>query len=262
MIKGLDRFKAHFAQYPDSYLMIGGVACHEWFQTQGLEFRATKDLDVVIIVEALTQAFVEHFWEFVETGGYEIREKSEGERVLYRFSKPKDDAFPFMIEVFSRQPDSITLWESQTIIPIVIGEDEASLSAILLDDAYYQLVLNHRIAGSDPSAVSPFALIPLKAKAWLDLAQRKAAGNETVDSKDIDKHRTDVFRLTATLTGELGPVIDPRVKADLKQFVAAFPPDAPDWARINDALKATFGNGFPKADALLKALNETFKLEA
>ncbi|HWZ51476.1 MAG TPA: hypothetical protein VNW54_08425 [Granulicella sp.] len=65
MIKGLDKFKAHFAQYPDSYLMIGGVACHEWFQAQGLEFRATKDLDVVIIIEALTQAFVEHFWKFI-----------------------------------------------------------------------------------------------------------------------------------------------------------------------------------------------------
>jgi hypothetical protein len=262
MIKGLDKFKAHFAQYPDSYLMIGGVACHEWFQAQGLEFRATKDLDVVIIIEALTQTFVEHFWKFIEEGAYEVREKSEGERVLYRFSKPKDDAFPFMIEVFSRQPKAITLWEAQTIIPIVIGEEEASLSAILLDDAYYQLVLNHRVDGSDPSAVSPIALIPLKAKAWLDLSQRKANGDEKVNSKDIDKHRADVFRLTATLTGQPGPKIDPRVKVDLKEFVAAFPPEAPDWTRINDALKATFGNGFPKADVLLKALNETFDLEA
>lgn len=261
MIRGLDRFKAHFAQYPDSYLMIGGVACHEWFQAQGLEFRATKDLDVVIIVEALTQDFVGHFWEFIEIGGYEVREKSEGERILYRFSKPKDDAFPLMIEVFSRQPEALTLWEAQTIIPIVIGEDQASLSAILLDDSYYQLVLNHRVDGSDPSAVSPIALIPLKAKAWLDLSQRKEDGDEKVNSRDIDKHRADVFRLAATLTGEPGADIDPRVRADLKQFLAAFPPDAPDWARISDSLKAAFGNGFPKADVLLKTLNETFLLE-
>ena len=94
------------------------------------------------------------------------------------------------------------------------------------------------------------------------LSQRKANGDEKVNSKDIDKHRADVFRLTATLTGEPGPAIDPRVKADVKQFVAAFPPDAPDWTRISDAPKATFGNGFPKADVLLKALNETFDLEA
>ena len=200
MIKGLDQFKAHFERYPDSYLMIGGVACHEWFQTQGLEFRATKDIDVVIVVEALTQSFVDHFWSFIEAGAYEVREKSEGERILYRFSKPKDGAFPFMIEVFSRRPETITLWDEQTVVPIVIGQDEASLSAILLDDAYYRLVLEHPLDGSDPSSVSPIALIPLKAKAWLDLSQRKANGDEKVDSRDIDKHRTDVFRLAATLS--------------------------------------------------------------
>lgn len=262
MIKGLDQFKAHFEQYPDSYLMIGGVACHEWFQTQGLEFRATKDLDVVIVVEALTQSFVDHFWSFIEAGAYEVREKSEGERILYRFSKPKDDAFPFMIEVFSRRPETVTLWAEQTIVPIVIGQDDASLSAILLDDAYYRLVLEQRLDGSDPSSVSPIALIPLKAKAWLDLSQRKANGDKRVDSRDIDKHRTDVFRLAATLTGEPGPDIDPKVKDDLRQFVAAFPIDAQDWAKINASLKATFGNGFPKPELLLQALNTTFHIEA
>lgn len=261
MIKGLDRFKAHFEQYPDSYLMIGGVACHEWFQTQGLEFRATKDLDVVIVVEALTQSFVDHFWSFIEAGAYEVKERSEGDRILYRFSKPKDDAFPFMIEVFSRRPEAITLWDEQTIVPVVIGEDDTSLSAILLNDAYYRLVLEQRIDGSDPSSVSPIALIPLKAKAWLDLSQRKAKGDEKVNSKDIDKHRTDVFRLAATLTGEPGPDIDIGVKDDLKQFVAAFPIDSPDWSNINDSLKATFGNAFPKPQLLLQALNATFRLD-
>lgn len=262
MIKGLDQFKAHFEQYPDSYLIIGGVACHEWFQAQGLEFRATKDLDVVIVVEALTQPFVEHFWSFIEAGAYEVREKSEGERILYRFSKPQDDAFPFMIEVFSRRPEAITLWDEQTIVPILIGQDDASLSAILLDDVYYRLVLEQRLDGSDPSSVSPIALIPLKAKAWLDLSQRKANGDEKVNSREIDKHRTDVFRLAATLTGEPGPDIDPRVKDDLRQFVAAFPTEAQDWSKINDSLKATFGNGFPKPKLLLQALNTTFHIEA
>ena len=38
-------------------------------------------------------------------------------------------------------------------------------------------------------------LIPFKVKAWLDLAKRKAHG-EQVDSKDIRKHRNAVLRLT------------------------------------------------------------------
>mgnify|MGYP000876254676 CR=1 FL=1 len=46
-------------------------------------------------------------------------------------------------------------------------------------------------------------LIPFKAKAWIDLTDRKAAG-EQVDSKNIKKHKNDVFRLTE--------LIDPTVK--------------------------------------------------
>ena len=56
MIQGLDKFEAHFAQHTKSFALIGGVACHQWLASQGLEFRATKDLDIVLIVEALDGA--------------------------------------------------------------------------------------------------------------------------------------------------------------------------------------------------------------
>jgi hypothetical protein len=109
MIKGLDKFKAHFAQHAKSFVLIGGVACHEWPATQGLEFRATRDIDIVLIVEALDQGFIARFWEFVDAGQYEIRERATGKRELYRFSKPKDDTYPTMLELFSRQPGKIDL---------------------------------------------------------------------------------------------------------------------------------------------------------
>lgn len=48
-------------------------------------------------------------------------------------------------------------------------------------------------------------LIPFKAKAWMDLTDRKEVG-EQVDSKNIKKHKNDVFRLTE--------LIDPTVKID------------------------------------------------
>ncbi|WP_052201063.1 hypothetical protein [Terriglobus sp. TAA 43] len=259
MIRGLDTFKEHFAAFPDSYLMIGSVACHEWYQALGWEFRATKDLDIVILIEALTEEFVERFWQFIESGKYEIRQKADGGRVLYRFAKPQEDGYPAVVEVFSRKPEGITLWESQTIVPIALDEAEASLSAILLDDVYYQLILNHRVPNSDPSVVSALALIPLKAKAWLDLVHRKQNG-ERVDQKDIEKHRADVFRLAATLTGDAGPQIDPRVQDDMKQFLAGFPADDPDWVNILSALRATLGNRAPAPASLLEAIRETFHL--
>jgi len=62
MIRGLDVFREHFADYRKAFVLIGGVACHEWLSTQGLAFRATKDMDMVLVVEALDAAFVKRFW--------------------------------------------------------------------------------------------------------------------------------------------------------------------------------------------------------
>jgi hypothetical protein len=41
-------------------------------------FRATKDLDMVLIVEALTPAFGRRFWKFIGAGGYENKLRSNG----------------------------------------------------------------------------------------------------------------------------------------------------------------------------------------
>ena len=89
MVIGVDRFRAHFAGHEHQYVLIGGAACELIMDEVGLDFRATKDLDIVLVVEALDSAFAERFWAFVEEGGYEVRERSEGAKVLYRFQKPK-----------------------------------------------------------------------------------------------------------------------------------------------------------------------------
>ena len=40
----------------------------------------------------------------------------------------------------------------------------------------------------------------LKTKAWLDLTERKEAGEANVDSTDIKKHKNDVYRLSQLLS--------------------------------------------------------------
>jgi hypothetical protein len=259
MIKGLDKFQEHFGQYRGSFVLIGGVACHEWLASQGLTFRATKDLDIVLIIEALDQAFVERFWQFIEAGQYEIRERAEGGRELYRFSRPKAADYPTMIEIFSRQPGNINLGEGQNIVPISADASDASLSAILLDDEYYQLIITHRVEDANPPYINPAALVPLKARAWLDLTKRKSQG-EKVDSKDIDKHRTDVFRLAATLPGEAGPAIGAAVSADLREFLAAFSTESPEWPSILASLKTTFGNTVLEPKSLIEVVLTYFRL--
>src|SRR5690606_25080457 len=78
------------------------------------------------------------FWEFVKAGGYQNQQKSTGGKQVYRFDKPATDGYPFMLELFSRAPDQLGIQEDAHLIPIPAEEEISSLSAILLDDDYYQ----------------------------------------------------------------------------------------------------------------------------
>ena len=101
-MRGIGKFRERFAGREDEYVLIGGGACDLLFGEVGQDFRATKDLDLVLLVEALTPEFGHVFWGFVREGGYENRQKSNGKPQFYRFSKPKDQAFPAMLELFAR----------------------------------------------------------------------------------------------------------------------------------------------------------------
>jgi hypothetical protein len=260
MIRGLDLFREHFAEYRKAFVLIGGVACHEWLATQGLAFRGTKDVDMVLIVEALDDAFVKRFWEFIEAGKYKGRYKAEDWRELYRFEEPGDERYPAMIEIFSRKPAKIDLAEGQHIVPIKLDEDSASLSAILLNDDYYELVRQQHNEEKNLPFANPAALIPLKARAWLDLTERAAKG-ETGRSKEIAKHRTDVFRIAATLPGEAGPAVPGAVREDLRKFLAAFPVENKEgWQAIGDGLKTTFSARKLNPATLVEAIRTYFRL--
>jgi len=94
------------------------------------------------------------------------------------------------------------------LTPIPVDEAVASLSAILLDDAYYAFILAGRREVDGLPWVGEDRLIPLKASAWLDLGERQARG-EPVDSKNIRKHANDVLRLSQLLAPDMRiPVVE------------------------------------------------------
>ena len=49
MVKGLDTFRKYFADYEEQYVLIGGAACDILFESNEVNFRATRDLDMVLI---------------------------------------------------------------------------------------------------------------------------------------------------------------------------------------------------------------------
>lgn len=94
MVNGLTTFQKHFADYTDSYILIGGSACETNLSRQQMPFRATRDLDIVLCIEALDTGFIQAFWDFVSAGKYAIGEKSSGEKQFFRFRNPEDPNYP------------------------------------------------------------------------------------------------------------------------------------------------------------------------
>lgn len=216
MVTGLDRFKEFFADDTEKYVLIGGAACDTVFTNNAVAFRATKDLDVVLIVEALTPDFGTKFWDFIEEGGYKNMATKAGKPQFFRFTEPEDSSFPKMIELFART--EFALREPNVLTPIHIDEGIKSLSGILLNDDYYSILLTGRTIIDGISLLRPEYLILFKAKAYLDLKARRDAG-EDIHSSEYKKHKKDILRITVEMLIERTEGLPESVLKDITQFI-------------------------------------------
>jgi hypothetical protein len=250
MVTGIDRFRAHFADHEHQYVLIGGAACELLMDEAGLDFRATKDLDIVLIVEALDPAFAESFWSFIEEGGYDIRQRSDGKRILYRFQKPARSDFPAMLELFSRSPEGIKLADDSHLTPLPIDEEAASLSAILLDSDYYAFLKGMvRVIDGIP-VLDEAAVIPFKAFAWLNFSREQREGGS--DDKNAKKHRNDVARLLQLLSPDSDYELPTSVHADTAEFTQAV-------ANAEDFEPKQFGVAMTR-EAVVERLRSAYRL--
>jgi len=225
MVAGLDVFNAYFIDHTDNYILIGGTACDVQLQEKGIDFRRTKDLDIILVVEALTDEFVRHFYGFVKAGGYTVSQSND-KKCFYRFVKPAVDGYPYMMELFSRRPDALPPGNFY-LTDIPTSEELSSLSAILMNDAYYQFTIDNCDTIEGLRVASDKALICLKAKAFLNNRQRKIDGHK-VQEDDISKHRNDIIRLTVTMAPNDRAEVPETIKTDLRQTIAIMKTEAPD----------------------------------
>ena len=257
-VKGLDLFSERFADFKDAFILIGGAACDLWLSGRNLAFRATRDLDIVLVIDRMNADFIARFHEFVEEGKYIEKQRNDGgPPVLYRFAKPGKDHFPFMLELFCRKTPELDPISEQQIIPVRV-EDARSLSAILLHESYYSFLLNHCWESRGITAADATALIPFKARAWLDLTARKTGG-ESISNDDIKKHRNDVFRLAVTFSGETVCPLPDEIASDVFDFLAQHPPESDDWDAIQQAIRPTVG-GFIAPEKLIDAIRTCYQL--
>lgn len=232
MVNGLVKFKEHFKSFQNEYVLIGGSACDLLMEEADLPFRATKDLDLVLCVEALNDNFVNHFWQFVQSGQYDIMERGNGDKCFYRFTKPKDKTFPYMLEILSRKSDVLGERVPGTIAPLTINEEIISLSAILLDDTYYSFIKDMKVEIDEVSLVDQRCLIPLKARAWIDLSERKKSGDSHAKGDDIKKHKNDVYRLSQLLIDSPLENVPEKIKEDIIKFTSGVRSDVINLRQI------------------------------
>lgn len=192
MVNGIEKFIEKFKDYPNCYTVIGGSACDILMSEANLTFRATKDIDMILVVENQTSEFGKQFWEYIKEGGYQCGWKNDEDMHFYRFTNPLP-GYPYMIELFSRKLNYHFDIE-EGIIPIHIDDYVSSLSAILLNDSFYRFMLEGRKIVNNICVLEAEYLIPFKMYAYINMIERKNKG-EFIKSSDLKKHKYDVFRL-------------------------------------------------------------------
>ena len=257
MVRGIDTFRDYFKGFEGNYVIIGGTACEVHEENFAQVPRATKDIDIILVIEALSHDFVDRFWSFIKEGRYQQRQKGTGGEGMvrheyYRFMKPLNTDYPMQIELFSRSLGLIDFPEDAVITPIPTDEDLSSLSAILMDDEYYHFTVDHSTLVDNIHIADIESLICLKSKAFIDLSGRKREGCK-IDGRNILKHKKDVFRLAAMLSPGSRFVLPQHLYEDIRRFCSSVEKELPNEAFFRAA-------GLPglKAEDLLKIIKTSF----
>lgn len=256
MVTGLDKFREAFLKYADNYVIIGGTACDIVLRDTDMKPRATSDIDMIVVVENMTPEFAAAFWQFIRDGRYKPTRRdreTDGQAVytLYRFEEAQA-GYPVKIELLSRHSDILGEPSGFVIEPIPVDEEVSSLSAIIMDDDYYNFTIKNSFVDNGLKVASPLALIVLKIKAYLNLLAEKEQGRH-VNTKHIKKHRSDVLKLVATT-----PLGDPvPVTAAILQSVTDFVAKIREMLP-NQGLEAALGRPSEDIASYIDILEEMF----
>lgn len=251
-------FAEHFKGYKDNYVIIGGTACELIMKDIGVAFRATSDIDMIIVAEELTADFGKAFWQFIQDGGYESHKDNVGKN-YYRFSKPSTPGYPIMLELFCRKPIEDYRTGNLTFMPIHISDEIKSLSAIVLNDAYAEVLAEGKQLLDNMTILGPEFIIIFKTRAHIDLKERKRQGQQ-VKTEDIMKHLKDIIRMLTILdideSKEKVKTISDEIKQDLQLLITEIDKVERTYIRNLREKDGLLNN----ADLVIKLLNELFDL--
>ena len=208
---GLSHFEAYFKDFRDSYVVVGGFATLMLLDKQ-LEGhgKATYDIDLVLLTTSSVE-MARQIKRYITEGQYTIQKGQKDNFLYYRFINPQVENFAKEIELFAVHDHSMILDEGQRIIPIDPEDGLYSLSAIMLDGEYFEMIKNNIDDSNQVPCTNTLATIMLKISAFYDLKQRG-------DDK-WKKHRRDILKLILLLSGEERLELKGRMVEDVELFM-------------------------------------------
>ena len=235
MVRGIELFREHFAEFADCFTLIGGAAC-ELTLTSSIGFRATKDIDMLILLEKVDRNFAERFHQFIAAGNYSCYISKDEKRHFYRFLAPEKSDYPPQIELLSRTlfPE----YPDMKYTPLSEDSYVKSMSAIILGTEYYNYAQSHRVMQQGLPCLDTDALIVFKTVAFLNLKDQKDKEPSSVRGEEISKHRNDVFRLLTTVVPDDVAEVSAEIKENLQRFIEMFPAEDSQWRAIRQSLGA------------------------
>lgn len=259
-VYGIERIREYLGDFKSNYVIIGGTATNINLDANDLMGRTTHDIDMSVVCEAMSTEYIKRFWEMIRFAGYQpgvINTENGLKRTFYRFDNPKDKSFPKYIELFCRIPDTITVPDDIHLVHLSNEEDYlSSFSAIMMDDEYYHFAVSHTTEIQGIQVLDKFALVALKAKAYVSNFDRKTNGGH-VQQDDIDKHKKDVYRISFILDKDNDRVQLPEgMKRDMQTFI--------DYIKKNpintQSLAKYMGAGNVSQEELIERLKLVFGL--
>lgn len=208
---GLSHFEHYFRELKENYVVVGGFATIMLLDKEmDAHGKATYDIDLVLLTTTSTQ-MADKIKSYVKEGGYTIQKGQKEEYQYFRFVDPEVDGFAKEIELFAAEEYGIELDEGQRIIPIDPDEGLYSLSAIMLDKEYFEMIKNNIVDIDGVPCSNSQATILLKMSAMYDLYHR--------EDKKWKKHRRDILKLALLLTGDERIVLTGRMIDDVNFFM-------------------------------------------
>lgn len=209
---GLSHFQEYCKEFDEHYVVVGGFATvmlldEELGEGHG---KATFDIDLVLLTNNSVE-LSQRIKQYITDGKYDIQVGEKDRYKYYRFNNPKEENFAKEIELFASNENKLELDDKQRILPIDPEEGLYSLSAIMLDPEYFEMIKSNINKSTEAPCTNTQATIMLKMSAFYDLKKRE-------DNK-WKKHRRDILKLSLLLTGEEEIKLIGRMKEDFDSFI-------------------------------------------